>query len=67
MILISQKNCKVKVSSKVSKQVFHKIMIKMQWKEAFIMIKNHYQNKDNLVSISLMIEQNHRWNSIKEI
>ena len=42
-------------------------MIKMQWKEAFIMIKNHYQNKDNLVSISLMIEQNHRWNSIKEI
>ena len=67
MILIRLKKFRVKASNKSSKEGFLRIKIKIWWREAFTMIKNHNQNRANLVNISLMIEQNHKLNFIKEI
>jgi hypothetical protein len=64
MIPIRLRNYKIKIINKPNKLDIHKLMIKVFWKEAFIMIQNHRRNK---VNISLIIEQSRKWISIKEI
>ena len=64
MIPIRLRNYKIKIINKPNKLDFLRLMIKIFWKEAFIMIQNHRRNK---VNSSLIIEQSRKWISIKEI